>query len=168
MPRLPSAQSTAPLAPVSQPSRRPHASRTPRQRHGTNQIVQGCGKKFVAARLQTRLFAAPHKKEDRSHPQVNNTTKTLSGGPAGGAYPPFCEGLQTAWFAAGLQQIFFQGCCQCQRCATAPTARLAARSVAYGTSMLGWAASQSINFEYLRDNRGWSSKLGSNLILFGA
>jgi hypothetical protein len=54
------------------------------------------GKKFVAARLQTRLFAAPHKKEDRSHPQVNNTTKTLSGGPAGGAYPPFCEGLQTA------------------------------------------------------------------------
>jgi hypothetical protein len=65
------------------------------------------GKKFVAARLQTRLFAAPHKKEDRSHPQVNNTTKTLSGGPAGGAYSPFCEGLQTAWFAAGLQQIFF-------------------------------------------------------------
>jgi hypothetical protein len=66
------------------------------------------GKKFVAARLQIRLFAAPHKKEDRSHPQVNNTTKTLSGGPAGGAYLPFCEGLQTAWFAAGLQQIFFQ------------------------------------------------------------
>jgi hypothetical protein len=65
------------------------------------------GKKFVAVRLQTRLFAAPHKKEDRSHPQVNNTTKTLSGGPAGEAYPPFCEGLQTAWFAAGLQQIFF-------------------------------------------------------------
>jgi hypothetical protein len=27
--------------------------------------------------------------------------------PAGGAYPPFCEGLQTAWFVAGLQQIFF-------------------------------------------------------------
>jgi hypothetical protein len=27
--------------------------------------------------------------------------------PAGGTYPPFCEGLQTAWFAAGLQQIFF-------------------------------------------------------------
>jgi hypothetical protein len=44
---------------------------------------------------------------DRPHPQVNNTTKTLSGGPAGGAYPPFCEGLQTAWFAVGLQQIFF-------------------------------------------------------------
>jgi hypothetical protein len=28
--------------------------------------------------------------------------------PAGGTYPPFCEGLQTAWFAAGLQQIFFR------------------------------------------------------------
>jgi hypothetical protein len=52
------------------------------------------GKKFVAARLQTRLFAAPHKKEDRSHPQVNNTTKTLSGGPAGGAYPPFVRGCK--------------------------------------------------------------------------
>jgi hypothetical protein len=25
-----------------------------------------------------------------------------------GAYPHFCEGLQTAWFAARLQQIFFQ------------------------------------------------------------
>jgi hypothetical protein len=38
-----------------------------------------------------------------------NTTKTLSGGPAGGVYPHFCEGLQTAWFAARLQQIFFPG-----------------------------------------------------------
>jgi hypothetical protein len=45
---------------------------------------------------------------DRPHLQVNNTNKTLSGGPAGGVYPPFCEGLQTAWFAAGLQQIFFR------------------------------------------------------------
>jgi hypothetical protein len=66
---------------------------------GANWAVRSgyiCGKKFVAVRLQTRLFAAPHKKEDRPHPQVNNTTKTLSGGPAGGAYPPFCEGLQTA------------------------------------------------------------------------
>jgi hypothetical protein len=34
--------------------------------------------------------------------------------PAGGTYPPFCEGLQTAWFAAGLQQIFFRGWCQQQ------------------------------------------------------
>jgi hypothetical protein len=25
----------------------------------------------------------------------------------GGTYLHFCEGLQTAWFAAGLQQIFF-------------------------------------------------------------
>jgi hypothetical protein len=65
------------------------------------------GKKFVAAGLQTRPFAAPHKNEDRPHLQVNNTTKTLSDGPAGGAYPHFCEGLQTAWFAARLQQIFF-------------------------------------------------------------
>jgi hypothetical protein len=43
------------------------------------------GKKFVAAGLQTRPFATPHKNEDRPHLQVNNTTKTLSGGPAGGA-----------------------------------------------------------------------------------
>jgi hypothetical protein len=64
-------------------------------------------KKFVAARLQTRPFAAPHKNEDRPHLQVNNTTKMLSGELAGGAYPHFCEGLQTAWFAARLQQIFF-------------------------------------------------------------
>jgi hypothetical protein len=27
------------------------------------------GKKFGAALLQTRVFAAPHKKEDRPHPQ---------------------------------------------------------------------------------------------------
>lgn len=65
------------------------------------------GKKFVATRLQTRLFTVPHKKEDISYPQVNNTTKTLSDGPAGGAYPHFCEWLQIAWFAPGLQQIFF-------------------------------------------------------------
>jgi hypothetical protein len=44
---------------------------------------------------------------------ANNTTKTLSGGPAGGVYPHFCEGLQTAWFAARLQQIFFP--VQCRR-----------------------------------------------------
>jgi hypothetical protein len=43
-----------------------------------------------------QLFAAPHKKVDRPHLQANNTTKTLSGGLAGGVYPPFCEGLQTA------------------------------------------------------------------------
>jgi hypothetical protein len=57
---------------------------------------------------KTSLFAAPHKNEDRPHLQINNTTKTLSGGTAGGAYPHFCEGLQTAWFAAGLQQFFFR------------------------------------------------------------
>jgi hypothetical protein len=51
------------------------------------------GKKFAAAGLQTRMFAAPHKKEARPQPQVNNITKTLPGGPAGGLYPPFCEGL---------------------------------------------------------------------------
>jgi hypothetical protein len=39
---------------------------------------------FAAARLQTRLFVAPHKKEDRSNMQANNTTKTLSGEPVGG------------------------------------------------------------------------------------
>jgi hypothetical protein len=73
-------------------------------------LKSGClvGKKFAAARLQTRLFAAPHKKVDRPHLQANNTTKTLSGRPAGGVYPPFCEGLQTAWFAAGLQHILFR------------------------------------------------------------
>jgi hypothetical protein len=32
------------------------------------------GKKFVAARLQTRLFAAPHKKVDRPHLQVHQIT----------------------------------------------------------------------------------------------
>jgi hypothetical protein len=64
------------------------------------------GKKFAAAGLQTRMFAVPHRKEDRAHLQVNKTTKTLPGGPAGGLYLPFCEGLQTSSFAAGLQQIF--------------------------------------------------------------
>lgn len=29
----------------------------------------------------------------------------LSDGPAGGIYPPFCEGLQTARFAAGLHGL---------------------------------------------------------------
>jgi hypothetical protein len=78
-----------------------------RTRHAESKPSQN-GKKFVAAGLQTRPFAAPHKNEDRPHLQVNNTTKTLSGGPAGGAYPHFCEGLQTDWFAARLQQIFFR------------------------------------------------------------
>jgi hypothetical protein len=34
----------------------------------------------------------------------NNTTKTLLGRPIGGVYPSFCDGLQTFWFAVGLQQ----------------------------------------------------------------
>jgi hypothetical protein len=58
------------------------------------------GKKFAAARLQTRMFAAPHKNEDRPHLQVNNITKTLPGGHAGGIYYPFCEGC--------LQQKIFR------------------------------------------------------------
>jgi hypothetical protein len=65
------------------------------------------GKKFVAAGLQTRPFAAPHKNEDRPHLQVHQITFLLYYWPAGGIYPHFCEGLQTAWFAARLQQIFF-------------------------------------------------------------
>jgi hypothetical protein len=32
------------------------------------------GKKFAAAHLQTRLFAAPHKNEDRPHLQVHQIT----------------------------------------------------------------------------------------------
>jgi hypothetical protein len=63
-------------------------------------------KKICCSRLQTKMFAAPHKKVDRSHPQVNNTNKTLPSGSAGGVYPPFYEGLQTSCFIAG-QQIFF-------------------------------------------------------------
>jgi hypothetical protein len=59
------------------------------------------GKKFVAVRLQTRMFVAPHKKEDRSRPQVNNTTKTLPSGPTGGVYPSFCEGLQQKFSMRG-------------------------------------------------------------------
>jgi hypothetical protein len=34
-----------------------------------NDVGQGRGKKFGTALLQTRVFAAPHKKEDRPHPQ---------------------------------------------------------------------------------------------------
>lgn len=38
--------------------------------------------------------------------QTNNTTKTLFGESVSGVYPPFCESLQTEWFATGLQQFF--------------------------------------------------------------
>jgi hypothetical protein len=36
--------------------------------------LRSTGKKFVAARLQTRLFAAPHKKVDMPHLQVHQIT----------------------------------------------------------------------------------------------
>jgi hypothetical protein len=36
---------------------------------GKGFLVFQKGKKFGAALLQTRVFAAPHKKEDRPHPQ---------------------------------------------------------------------------------------------------
>jgi hypothetical protein len=39
------------------------------------------------------MFTAPHKNKVRLHPQVNNITKTLPDGPAGGVYPLFYEGL---------------------------------------------------------------------------
>jgi hypothetical protein len=32
------------------------------------------GNKFVAAQLQTRMFTAPHKKEDKAHLQVHQVT----------------------------------------------------------------------------------------------
>jgi hypothetical protein len=37
----------------------------------------------------------------------NNTTKTLSAGPAGGVYPPFCEGLQTTLVCSSAAPNFF-------------------------------------------------------------
>jgi hypothetical protein len=46
--------------------------RARRQRAG-----QGRGKKFVAAGLQTRPFAVPHKNEDRPHLQVHQITFLL-------------------------------------------------------------------------------------------
>lgn len=64
-------------------------------------------KKFGAGHLQTRMFAVPHKKEDRPTHSSNNTTKTLSDGPTGKVYILFCVGLQTFWSASGLHQIFF-------------------------------------------------------------
>jgi hypothetical protein len=73
------------------------------------------GKKFVAARLQTRLFAAPHKKEDRPHPQVNNTTKTLSGGPAGGTYSHFCSRAANSLVCSQAAANFFSLACTCPK-----------------------------------------------------
>jgi hypothetical protein len=37
----------------------------------------------------------------------NNTTKTLSARPAGGVYPPFCEGLQTTLVCSSAVPNFF-------------------------------------------------------------
>jgi hypothetical protein len=37
----------------------------------------------------------------------NNTTKTLSAGPVGGVYPPFCEGLQTTLVCSSAAPNFF-------------------------------------------------------------
>lgn len=72
-PLLPWAQPTAPLPPVSQPSRRPHASESPRRRSGgteTNQTVQGCCTASVSATVPTASSAGNHHYSRRSlgHP----------------------------------------------------------------------------------------------------
>jgi hypothetical protein len=47
----------------------------------------------------------------------NNTTKTLSAGPAGGVYPPFCEGLQTTLVCSSAAPNFFPlYCTNLHRC----------------------------------------------------
>jgi hypothetical protein len=66
----------------------------------------GIGKKFGAALLQTRVFAAPHKKEDRPHPQQQ---KCYLVDLQVGSIHLFVRGCKTLWFAAVLHQIFFLG-----------------------------------------------------------
>jgi hypothetical protein len=62
------------------------------------------GKKFGAALLQTRVFAAPHKKEDRPHPQQQ---KCYLVDLQVGSIHLFVRGCKPLWFAAVLHQIFF-------------------------------------------------------------
>jgi hypothetical protein len=65
------------------------------------------GKKFGAALLQTRVFAASHKRRIDPTRSNNNTTKMLFAGPAGGVYLPFCEGLQTTLICSSAVPNFF-------------------------------------------------------------
>jgi hypothetical protein len=58
-----------------------------------------------AARLQTRVFAAPQKKEDRPHPQQQ---KGYLVDLQVGSILLFVRGCKPLWFAAVLHQIFFQ------------------------------------------------------------
>jgi hypothetical protein len=62
-------------------------------------LVQPCCKQSVCSPSQRRIDLT------RSS---NNTTKTLSDGPASGVYLSFCEGLQTVWFVGGLHQKKFR------------------------------------------------------------
>jgi hypothetical protein len=65
------------------------------------------GKKFSTTLLQTRVFAALTKRRIDPTRSNNNTTKTLSAGPTGGVYPPFCEGLQTTLVCSSAAPNFF-------------------------------------------------------------
>jgi hypothetical protein len=63
------------------------------------------GKKFGAALLQTRVFAASHKKKDRPHPQQQ---KCYLMDLQVGSILLFVRGCKLLWFAAVLHQIFFR------------------------------------------------------------
>jgi hypothetical protein len=69
-----------------------------------HQIFFGHGKKFGAALLQTRVFAAPHKKEDRPYSQQQ---KCYLVDLQVGSIILFVRGCKPLWFAAVLHQIFF-------------------------------------------------------------
>jgi hypothetical protein len=62
------------------------------------------GKKFGAALLQTRVVCSLSQKGGWTPPADPPDNIFVA---AGGVYPPFCEELQTLWFAAVLHQIFF-------------------------------------------------------------
>jgi hypothetical protein len=66
---------------------------------GEKNLVQHCCKSECLQPLTKRRIDPT-----RSN---NNTTKTLSAGPAGGVYPPFCEGLQTTLVCSSAAPNFF-------------------------------------------------------------
>jgi hypothetical protein len=86
-------------------------ARTPRPvagaravRPSTNRSRAAGGKKFGAALLQIRVFAAPHKKDDRPHLQQQ---KCYLVDLQVGSIHLFVRGCKPLWFAAVLHQIFF-------------------------------------------------------------
>jgi hypothetical protein len=74
-------------------------------------------KKFATARLQTKMFTAPHKKENRPHLQVNNTTKTICSRTIANFFPmvtvALCDHAEVQWARGGPLQLHCVSLCLC-------------------------------------------------------